>query len=439
MKNRKKHIYIPIEIFYREFLPRLYLASKAIKKNYRVYLGTKYGIDQILDQKKKLNQFGGIFFYKGNIIQNKSYLGKIMQTCESFVSLDEELGPAVPNKKLSLSIRAVFNKKIKKFFVLSSQWKKRIIQKDKRFKNIIINSGWPKYDLISDKNFSYYLKESKKIRKKFGSFYLFSSNFGTLSNQGLKKMMTNLDNNYSKSFCQKRKKLFEKNLRDFYDFIKELNSYYSNGGKKKIIIRPHPSEFFHHDWKKNTKNIKDKIDVIYENDVIPWIIASDGLIHRGCGTSIDAYILNKKAYYWIPKREIEKYEKNLPYKISKRIKNLKYLENNKKRLNLNKKFLSKEVENFKNINSSEKIVKELDKLNTIIECPLKEDSYAKMKFIFYIIKFKLKNFFLTNVNTKFPKIIEKSLVENFFKDLKIKSKINIKRINSEALEIELIK
>ena len=68
-----------------------------------------------------------------------------MQTCESFVSLDEELGPAVPNKKLSLSIRAVFNKKIKKFFVLSSQWKKkRIIQKDKRFKNIVINSGWPK-------------------------------------------------------------------------------------------------------------------------------------------------------------------------------------------------------------------------------------------------------------------------------------------------------
>ena len=52
MKNKKKHIYIPIEIFYRELFQRLYLASKAIKKNYRVYLGTKHGIDQILDQKK---------------------------------------------------------------------------------------------------------------------------------------------------------------------------------------------------------------------------------------------------------------------------------------------------------------------------------------------------------------------------------------------------
>lgn len=439
MKNSKKHIYIPIEIFYREFLQKLYLASKAIKKNYRVYLGTKHGIDKILDQKIKLNQFGGIYFYKGNIIQNKNYWDKIMKTCESFVSLDEELGPAVPNKKLSLSIRAIFDKRIKKFFVLSSQWKKQIIKKDKRFKNIIVNSGWPKYDLISDKNFSYYLQESKKIKKKFGSFFLFSSNFGTLSDQGLKKMMSNLNNNYSKSFCRKRKKLFEKNLRDFYDFIKELNSYYLNGGKKKIIIRPHPSEFFHHDWKKNIKNIEDKIDVVYEKDIVPWIIASDGLIHRGCGTSIDAYILNKKAYYLTPKRKIKEYEKNLPYKISKRIKNLKDLENDKKRVNFNKNFFSKEVENFKNINSSEKIVKEMDKLNTIIECPLREEKYIKMKFIFYMIKFRIKKFLSTNVNVKFPKIIEKSLVKNFFKDLKIKSKINIKRINAETLEIELNK
>ena len=64
------------------------------------------------------------FSIKGNIIQNKNYLGKIMQTCESFVSLDEELGPVVPNKRLSLSIRAVFNKKIKNFLFLALNGKK---------------------------------------------------------------------------------------------------------------------------------------------------------------------------------------------------------------------------------------------------------------------------------------------------------------------------
>ena len=47
-----------------------------------------------------------------------------MQTCESFVSLDEELSPAVYNKKLSLSNRAVFNKKIKKFSFLALNGKK---------------------------------------------------------------------------------------------------------------------------------------------------------------------------------------------------------------------------------------------------------------------------------------------------------------------------
>ena len=51
-----------------------------------------------------------VFFYKGNIIQNKKYWLKIEKTCDNFVALDEELGPAVPNKRLSLSIRANFDK-----------------------------------------------------------------------------------------------------------------------------------------------------------------------------------------------------------------------------------------------------------------------------------------------------------------------------------------
>ena len=38
---------------------------------------------------------------------------------------------------------------------------KKIIQKDKRFKNIVINSGWPKYDLISEKILVITLKSQK--------------------------------------------------------------------------------------------------------------------------------------------------------------------------------------------------------------------------------------------------------------------------------------
>ena len=55
---------------------------------------------------------------------------------------------------------------------------------------------------------------------------------------------------------------------------------------------------------------------------MPWIIASNGLIHRGCTTSIDAFLLKKPTYYFLPNRKIFNSEKNITYKISKKIKDL---------------------------------------------------------------------------------------------------------------------
>ena len=51
MKLFKKNIYIPIEIFYREINSRILIALTAAEKGFRVYLGTKAGIDQLLSQK----------------------------------------------------------------------------------------------------------------------------------------------------------------------------------------------------------------------------------------------------------------------------------------------------------------------------------------------------------------------------------------------------
>ena len=68
----KKNIYIPIEILYRELSSRLHLSSLACLKGYRVYLGTKHGIDILLNQKIKKNIREGIFFIKVHYFQIKN-------------------------------------------------------------------------------------------------------------------------------------------------------------------------------------------------------------------------------------------------------------------------------------------------------------------------------------------------------------------------------
>jgi surface carbohydrate biosynthesis protein len=440
LKNKmqivKKNIYIPIEIYFRELIPRLYFSSKAIKKNYRIYIGTKHGIDKILQKKKSLKSHGGIYFNKGIFIANKKYLEKIKDICDNFVVMDEELGPSIPSQSTAVVNRCVFDSSIKKFFTVGKNWKKNILQHDKRFKPIVVNTGWPRYDLLNDKKVVFYLNEAKKIKKKYGKFHLFSSNYGTLSYEGLAERMRIIKRDHTKSFCIKKKKIFKNNISDFNEFIKELNFYYANKGKNKIIIRPHPSEFYHEDWARSTRNISKNISVIYKGDVIPWIMASEGLIHRGCGTSIDGYILKKNVFYFQSKRKLNKEEKNLTFKVSRVINNLIEIENKTPHLMQKYDAIKDDIQNYNNKNSSNKILNEINKLKTQKEYPIKADT--KILLFYFFIKRLLKSIFIKNESTKMPLNIKVKDVKYFFNNIKNNDSIKIKRINSEAIEIDSI-
>ena len=68
MKKAKPHLYLPIEILVRELNSKIFLSLKASLKGYRVYLGTKKGIDRILDEKIKTRR-SGIYFNKSQIVR----------------------------------------------------------------------------------------------------------------------------------------------------------------------------------------------------------------------------------------------------------------------------------------------------------------------------------------------------------------------------------
>ena len=55
-----------------------------------------------------------------------------------------------------------------------------------------------------------------------------------------------------------------------------------------IIIRPHPSED-HEPWERISKKLK-KFKVVLEGEISPWINGSKAILHRGCSTSIQAYL-----------------------------------------------------------------------------------------------------------------------------------------------------
>ncbi|MGB1097300.1 MAG: hypothetical protein ACPG2Y_01735, partial [Acholeplasmataceae bacterium] len=83
------------------------------------------------------------------------------------------------------------------------------------------------------------------------------------------------------SWAELTLKEFEANVNLFHKIDKDLSC-------PQIIIRPHPAED-HMEWNRIAKTF-DKIKVIYEGSIIPWIYAAKALLHRGCASSVQAYM-----------------------------------------------------------------------------------------------------------------------------------------------------
>ncbi len=443
--NFKPHIYIPIEIFYREINSRVILALNACFKGYRVYIGSKSGIDNLLDYKLKKNLKGGIYLYKSNIISSPNYINKIKKVCDHFVVIDEEFTLGGINFKESVINRTKNEYNISKFFVLGEKIKKKILKYKKNFSSQIIVSGWPKYDVYRKEYSGIFKKEANKIKKKYGNFLLFISNYGAISEQGLK---VHLQSFKKKGFIyQDQIETMKQYFNDFKYMCYEFKKFKKKNEKINIVLRPHPSDYFHDNWNKNLKNLKN-FHIAYDKDIIPWIIASKGIVHRGCSTSIDAYFLKKKIFYFLPDRKLKKKEKNLTFEISKKIKKFEELNKllNKPFQSDNKqaKLINNQLYLNKNKSSSEIIISELNNMDT-----QKEISYGQSSlknFIrdlkgyvgFYRKKFQFTDDIYTKTSlNKFPSIMSYKFFKNKVNDLFKNRKIKIKKISYDVFEFDI--
>ena len=274
---------------------------------------------------------------------------------------------------------------------------------------------------------------------------MFSSNYGTLDNEGLNYRI-NLDKELIKFKNSKNTKndyfTFKRSISDFEYLKKSIFKFLKKNPKFKLIIRPHPADQPYKAWKvfEQFENVK----VIDKYDIVPWILSSKGLIHRGCSTSIDAYFLNKPIYYFLPKRKILNSEKNVCYRISKKIKSFDNIDDIRKKNNKTNFLISKEI--YLNKPAYESIIKELKTLNVTKEKKINFSIYENFKYylIPFLGKLKLsfKNFFLSENKLKSRKIStfikKKKLIEKINSINNNKFKINIREITREVFEIEKI-
>ena len=73
---------------------------------------------------------------------------------------------------------------------------------------------------------------------------------------------------------------------DFKRLIPALKKAFPN---YPIVVRPHPSE--NHQVYREIASRCERVRVINEGNVIPWLRAAKALVHNGCTTAIEAYLM----------------------------------------------------------------------------------------------------------------------------------------------------
>ncbi len=439
---KKKNLIIPVEIFARELISKLLIAKYAIANNFIVYLGSHNSIKLLLKSKENKS---GIIICKGGV--SKDYLDLIKKKISYHIVLDEELAPERDNYKDNIKFRFdLENKKnISYFFVLNNKIKtiaKKVFSKNE---TKIYSFGWPRFDLYKKIVKKIFKDDISKIKKKYNKFILINSDFFYTdfnSNNEINREIKKLKNIGKEYFNSKKqindrimieKKRYKKQKIEFNLFIDKIKKI-SEISKFKLILRSHPAEN-ENNYKKIFSNNKKIIVKAGKDDVTPYIMASKGVLHKGCTTGYQAILLGKKIGFiklGLYTNNLVKYKKIL-LKKSFKIKNqkdfLKWISNKKDLGNSLK--LSSDIRKELNIDkelASKKIVNFIKKLNLRKEHKLNISLLKYLRIFFldlFILFFRKKSYFEKN---------------NFFlKDFNFKQKIlSLSHFSSDKLTVRFL-
>jgi surface carbohydrate biosynthesis protein len=164
-------------------------------------------------------------------------------------------------------------------------------------------TGNPRNDLLRPELHAYYDKDVDQIQKTYGSFILVNTNFnhvnaftpvqnlfqpaetpGELPKFG--RAAKGMTREYAEGLRDLKQAVFE----DFLSMIPALEQAFPG---HTIVVRPHPTEGpeIYHDMAARCQRVK----ITNEGNVVPWLLATKALIHNGCTTGAEAYVMRVPA------------------------------------------------------------------------------------------------------------------------------------------------
>lgn len=294
-QSTPRMLYLPIELSSRELLSKLLIGLQAAEAGIPTILGQMWLLNKNLPRLDP-----GFVMFKS--VQRLHVKG--MRTAKSHGHgvgvIDEEALAWAEDQELSIEVAPDLFGTADVLFAHGPKHHQALVDRFPMAENQVVVTGNPRTDLLRPELAKLHQVEAERIKQEYGSFLLINTNFGNINsiwggiersfqiwvNVGVLDPNKDYEVQRFKDICS-----FENANKN--ELMKVLSVLDSKLSTHKIIIRPHQVEKPEpwEDLQAKARNIK----VVHEGSSIPWMLASDLLLHPVCTTGMEALLLGAPA------------------------------------------------------------------------------------------------------------------------------------------------
>lgn len=297
MSKLRMPLLIPVENQVRELDPKLLLACIAARRGFYSVIGSRRQLDF------KIASFPrGIYLSKSMTVLSLKMFDIMRKLGHEIVAWDEEaLVHLPPEIYFSRRLSPVALGYLSHLFA----WGQDNVDLWRQYPHLppelpIHITGNPRNDLMRPEMQGFFTRDVTRLRDSYGDFILVNTNFNHVNPfypvQGLFLPATNpgeepqfgrsargMTREFAEGFRDHKQRIFE----DFKRLIPSLEEAFPDCT---IVVRPHPTEG--HSTYHEIAARCERVRVTNEGNVIPWLQAAKAVIHNGCTTGVEAFVMN---------------------------------------------------------------------------------------------------------------------------------------------------
>lgn len=296
----KPLLLIPVENQVRELDPKLLLACIAARRGFSSVIGSRREMELEIDSFPP-----SIYLSKSMTVRSLLFFWIARKYSHQIVTWDEEaLVHLPPETYFSRRLDPSAIKYVSHLFA----WGKDNAELWRQYPHLpndtpIHLTGNPRSDVLRSEMRSFYDEQIANLRKKYGNFILIATNFNHVNAFGsdmnlfkpvkipgqkppFGRAARGMSREYAEGLRDHKQTIFE----HFQQLIPKVERTFPNHN---IVVRPHPTE--NRDVYLKIAEKCDRVQVTNDGNIVPWLRAARALIHNGCTTGVEAYMMGVPA------------------------------------------------------------------------------------------------------------------------------------------------